>query len=265
MKSSFSSSANLTVSLALALLINLLLFLAIQRLVQPDHSTFLLPELVTMVDFIRFKQEDKLPEPKLHELLPSRPKPPKKPPPPPKQKQPDPEKPKPKKIKLPTPKVKLPLHMTNGPHLGDFLKKPKPKKTIIQKTAPIPEPIVVPDPEPVIEQIAEPVVQDPIEQTKIDPGLTESQIETDVVPTYKSKPKYPSRALRAKINGAVTLEFIITEKGTVKDPIIIKSDPPKIFDKSALKAIKKWKFKPKVVNGKPVSRRAQLNINFNIK
>ncbi|MFK8067055.1 MAG: TonB family protein [Gammaproteobacteria bacterium] len=265
MNSSYSSSAGLFMSLTLALLINLLLFFAIQRLVEPDHSTFSLPELVTMVDFIRFKKEDKLPEPKLHELLPDKPKPPKKPPPPPRQKQPDPEKPKPKKIKLPTPEVKLPLHMTNGPHLGDFLKKPKPKKTIIQKTAPIPVPVVEADPEPIIEQVTEPVVQEPVEQSEIDPGPTEPQIETDVVPTYKSKPKYPSRALRARISGVVTLEFIITEKGIVKDPIIIKSDPPKIFDKSALKAIKKWKFKPKVYKGKPVSRRAQLNINFNIK
>ena len=99
----------LSLGLFLALIINLLLFLAIQKLVQPDHSAFSLPELVTMVDFIRFKKEDKLPEPKLHELL-EKPKPPKKPPPPPKQEQPDPEKPKPEKIKLPTPEVKLPFH-----------------------------------------------------------------------------------------------------------------------------------------------------------
>lgn len=258
MKSQFS----LSLGLLLALIINLLLFLAIQKLVQPDHSAFSLPELVTMVDFIRFKKEDKLPEPKLHEQLPDKPKPPKKPPPPPKQKRPDPEKPKPKKIKLPTPEVKLPLHMTGGPHLGEFLRKPKPKKIVIQKTSPIPEPVIEPDPEPVIEQVSE------TDNTNLDPEPVEPEtptIETDVVPTYRSKPKYPSRAMRAGIQGVVTVEFTITTKGTVTDPVIIKSKPPKIFNKSVLKSIKRWKFKPKIINGKPVTRRARQDINFNLR
>lgn len=256
------SSINLPLSLALALLINLLLFLAIQKLVQPDHSIFSLPELVTMVDFIRLKKEDKLPEPKLREQLPDKPKPPKKPPPPPKKKPLDPEKPKPKKIKPPTPDVKLPLHLTSGPHLGAFLKKPKPKKKIIQQTAPIP--VVEPEPEPVVEQqVTEPADPTPVEE--VYSGPVEPVIETDVVPTYRSKPKYPSRARRAGINGVVTVEFTITTKGKVIDPIIIKASPPKLFDKSVLSAIKRWKFKPKIVDGKPVERRARQDINFNIK
>ena len=258
MKSQFS----LSLGLLLAVVINLLLFLAIQKLVQPDHSAFSLPELVTMVDFIRFKKEDKLPEPKLHEQLPEKPKPPKKPPPP-KQDRPDPEKPKPEKIKLPTPEVKLPIHMTGGPHLGEFLKKPKPKKKVLQTMAPVPEPVV--EPEPVVDQVVE-SVESPVEN--VDPEPAEPQkptIETDVVPTYRSKPKYPARAMRAGIQGVVTVEFTITAKGTVTDPVIIKANPPKIFDKAVLRSIKRWKFKPKVVNGNPISRRARQDINFNIK
>ncbi len=253
-------SLELIPALLLALIINLLLFLAIQKLVQPDHSSFSLPKLVTMVDFIRFKKEDKLLEPKLHEQLPDKPKPPKKPPPPPKQKQPDPDKPPPKKIKLPTPEVKLPLHMTGGPHLGQFLKKPRPKKVVVQQTAPVPEPVA--DPEPIVKQFSDST------DTNADPGPVEPQeitIETDVVPTYRSKPKYPPRAMRAGIVGVVTVEFTITTKGTVTDPVIIKSNPPKIFDKSVLRSIKRWKFKPKVVNGTPVTRRARQDINFNLR
>ena len=256
------SSINLPLSLFLALIINLFLFVAIQKLVQPDHSIVSLPELVTMVDFIRLKKEDKVPEPKLHEQLPDKPEPPKRPPPP-KQQKIDPEKPKPKRIKPPTPEVKLPLHMTSGPHLGEFLRKPAPKPKVIQKTAPIPEPVVEPDPEPVVEQVAEPVEKVTQETGPVEPQ--EPTIETDVIPTYRSKPKYPPRALRAGIKGVVTVEFTITTKGTVTDPVIIKSDPPKIFDKAVLRAIKRWKFKPKIVNGKPVTRRARQDIKFNFK
>lgn len=255
---------SLPLGLFLALIINLLLFFAIQKLVQPDHSAFSLPELVTMVDFIRLKKEDQTPEPKLHEQLPDRPKPPEKPPPPPKQERLDPEKPKPEKIKPPTPEVKLPIDITGGPHLGEYLRKPVPRK-IVQPTAPVPEPIVEPDPEPIVEQVAEPV-ETPVktvESAPVEPQ--EPSIETDVVPTYRSNPKYPPRAMRAGITGVVTVEFTITSKGTVTDPVIIKSDPPKIFDKSVLRSIKRWKFKPKVVNGKPVTRRARQDINFNLK
>ncbi len=252
---------NLPFSFLLALVINLLLFLAIQKLVQPEHSAISLPEMVTMIDFVRLKKNDKVAEPKRHEL-PEKPKPPRKPPPP-KQQQLDPDKPKPKKVKLPTPEVKLPLQMTNGPHLGEFLKKPRPKPRIKQKTAPIPEPVT--EAEPVIEQISAPV-ETIVKETEPAPVESpEPKVETDVVPTYRSKPKYPPRAMRAGVKGIVTVEFTITTKGKVTEPVIIKSNPPRIFDKSVLKAIKRWKFKPKLVDGKPVERRARQDIKFNFK
>ncbi len=251
----------LAISIILAIIINLFLFLAIQKLVQPDHSAFELPELITTVNFIRLKKENKEPEPKLHEILPEKPKPPKKPPPP-KQEIPDPEKPKPKKIKPPAPEVKPLLKITGGPHLGKYLKKPRPKK-VIHKTAPTPEPEPVEEPD--VAPVSEPVetVKETTDTGPVEPQ--EPEIETDVVPTYRSKPRYPPRALRAGIEGVVTVEFTITPKGTVTDPVIIKANPPKIFDKAVLRSIKRWKFKPKIVNGKPVSRRARQDIRFNLK
>lgn len=254
-----------SISILFALLINLLLFLAIQKLVQPEHAAFNLPDLVTLVEFIRLKQEDKIIEPKLREKLPDKPKQPKKPPPPPKLKQPELEKPKPQKVKPPSPEVKLPLQMTGGPHLGEFLRAPKPKKKPLQKPAPIPEPVIEPEPEPVVEQFSE-QIDSPPDESDTGPAEPEvPEIETDVVPSYRSKPKYPSRAMRAGIEGVVTVEFTITPDGTVIDPVIISANPPKIFDKSVLIAIKKWKFKPRIINGKPVSRRARQDINFNLK
>ncbi len=60
------------------------------------------------------------------------------------------------------------------------------------------------------------------------------------------------------------VEFTIAFDGSVKDPHIIKSNPPKIFDRSVLKAIKKWKFNPDIVDGKAIEKRARQDIHFKL-
>ncbi len=75
-------------------------------------------------------------------------------------------------------------------------------------------------------------------------------------------PRYPRRAARLQIEGSVTVEFTITADGSVADPAIIESDPPRVFDKAALQAIVQWKFKPRVENGQAVESRASQRIEF---
>lgn len=89
-------------------------------------------------------------------------------------------------------------------------------------------------------------------------------IATNLVPTLKTKPSYPPRALRSGVEGIVTVEFTIAIDGSVKDAKIIRSNPPKIFDRSVLKAITKWKFNPEVVDGKAVEKRARQDIHFKL-
>lgn len=247
------------VSLVIAILINILLFLAIQKLVQPDHADIKLPEMVTMLDFVRMKGEEKQAEPK-RDQLPDKPKPPKKPPPPPEPDQPKPEKPEPPEIKPPTPEIKLPNKIMDGPHLGEFKRKPKPKKKPVQKVAPVPEPVVE-EPAPV--EPAEPVEETP---EPVETAVAQApEVATDVVPIYKTKPKYPRRALRAGIEGVVTIKVKINPQGLVEEAEIVSADPPKLFDKNALSAIKKWKFTPKMVNGKAVSQYALQKVTFRVK
>jgi len=50
----------------------------------------------------------------------------------------------------------------------------------------------------------------------------------------------------------VLLEFVVTRTGSVRDVVIIESKPPGIFDRAALQAAAKFKYKPKVVNGEPI-------------
>lgn len=80
----------------------------------------------------------------------------------------------------------------------------------------------------------------------------------------KLPPEYPRKAAQAGQEGWVKLEFTITPSGTVKDPKVVASSPRRVFDRSALKAIRKWRFKPKMLNGKAVSRRAIQLIEFSL-
>ena len=48
------------------------------------------------------------------------------------------------------------------------------------------------------------------------------------------------------------MKFTVTENGSVSDATVVDAAPKRIFNRAALRAIKKWKYKPKIVNGKPV-------------
>ncbi|HSM68509.1 MAG TPA: energy transducer TonB [Xanthomonadales bacterium] len=88
--------------------------------------------------------------------------------------------------------------------------------------------------------------------------------EGDIIPIVVIRPMYPRDAAMQGIEGWVKVEFIITPVGTVKDPRVIDSDPPRIFNREALRAILKWKFKPRVIDGVAVERPATQIIDFNL-
>ncbi len=144
--------------------------------------------------------------------------------PPPDLPQPDIQKPVKTQVELPTPHIDVPLSINGLPYIGDFLKSATPKPVTPSKPV----------------------------------------IATNLIPTLKTKPSYPPRALRSGVEGVVTVEFTIAVDGSVKDPTIVKADPPKIFDHSVLKAIKKWKFNPETVDGKIVEKRARQDIHFRL-
>lgn len=88
--------------------------------------------------------------------------------------------------------------------------------------------------------------------------------EGDIVPIVVIRPMYPRDAAMQGIEGWVKVEFTITPVGTVKDPRVIDANPPRIFNREALRAILKWKFKPRVIDGVAVERPATQIIDFNL-
>ena len=88
--------------------------------------------------------------------------------------------------------------------------------------------------------------------------------EGDIIPIVRINPIYPRDAAMNGIEGWVKLEFTITETGTVKSPRVIDSKPPRVFNREAMRAILKWKFKPRVVDGVAVERLATQTIDFTL-
>jgi len=88
--------------------------------------------------------------------------------------------------------------------------------------------------------------------------------DRDFMTLSRIPPRYPYRAERKKIEGWVKVSFLITAQGTVKDAVVVDAKPRGIFDKAALQAILKWKFKPRISDGKPIAIRADQVINFEL-
>jgi protein TonB len=75
--------------------------------------------------------------------------------------------------------------------------------------------------------------------------------EGDYLPIVRVAPVYPARALSRGIEGYVDMSFTVTTTGTVRDPIVVFSTSS-LFDRAATRAVLKFKYKPRVVDGQPV-------------
>jgi protein TonB len=75
--------------------------------------------------------------------------------------------------------------------------------------------------------------------------------EGDYLPIVRVAPVYPARALSRGLEGYVDMEFTVTSTGTVRDPVVLFSTSS-LFERAASRAVLKFKYKPRVVDGVPV-------------
>lgn len=77
-------------------------------------------------------------------------------------------------------------------------------------------------------------------------------------------PEYPREARLRGIEGWVDIEFTVDPEGVPQDLVVRAAHPERIFDKSALDALKRWRFEPVLRNGKPVAQRALLRMKYEL-
>ena len=72
------------------------------------------------------------------------------------------------------------------------------------------------------------------------------------VPIFQVPPQYPRRAAERGIEGCVVLKYVVTEVGSVRDPEVMQSIPKGIFDRAAIRAALRYKYKPLIRDGNAV-------------
>ena len=88
--------------------------------------------------------------------------------------------------------------------------------------------------------------------------------EGDYLPIVRVAPVYPARALSRGLEGHVDLSFTVTTAGTVRDPVVIFSTSS-LFERAAIRAVLKFKYKPRVQDGVPVDvPNVKTRISFRI-
>lgn len=66
----------------------------------------------------------------------------------------------------------------------------------------------------------------------------------DLRPISAPAPKYPAEALRANQSGDVVVEFTVATDGSVSSARVVRGNPPRVFDREAVAAVKRWRFQP---------------------
>lgn len=77
---------------------------------------------------------------------------------------------------------------------------------------------------------------------------------------HQVTPVYPKKAKKQHIQGTVLLHAIITKAGTIRT-LEYANRPPELSD-SAMDEVKKWRYKPTMINGKPVEVDIKISVVF---
>ena len=93
----------------------------------------------------------------------------------------------------------------------------------------------------------------------------EEGTEIEVNRVSSPSPEYPRRAIRLGVEGSVRLEFDVDTDGSVLDPYVVESSPAGVFDRAAIKAVRKFLYEPPTYNGTSVKvNNVQIDLTFKL-
>jgi protein TonB len=90
-------------------------------------------------------------------------------------------------------------------------------------------------------------------------------VTANEVPLVRVEPDYPRRQQTAGVEGWVQLRFTILGSGAVTDVIVVDAYPKGVFDDAAIKAVRRWKYSPRIDEGRAVEMRGVgVVVKFNL-
>lgn len=93
--------------------------------------------------------------------------------------------------------------------------------------------------------------------------LSEGPCGTPPRVTHHPQPEYSEQARTADYEGRVILWLVVGTDGRAHDIKVARSLGMGL-DENAIKAVRRWKFKPSEYNGKPVPVQINVEINFRL-
>lgn len=86
----------------------------------------------------------------------------------------------------------------------------------------------------------------------------------DVIPLVRMPAQYPNKAKRRNIEGFVKARLEVNAQGTVDSVEIIDAKPRGVFERSAIRALYKYKFKPQIIDGKPQAQTVTQTLEYSL-
>ena len=81
-------------------------------------------------------------------------------------------------------------------------------------------------------------------------------------PISTPAPRYPAQALRRGEEGTVMVSARISADGVPSSVEVARSSGSRLLDRAAVDAVRRWRFRPAMADGRPVEGRVQVPISF---
>jgi protein TonB len=77
-------------------------------------------------------------------------------------------------------------------------------------------------------------------------------------------PTYPAAARRAGVEGSVLLQVAVLINGRAGNVSLVSSSGSGLLDAAAMRAVRKWSFRPATLDGKPTSGEVRVPVRFQL-
>lgn len=80
---------------------------------------------------------------------------------------------------------------------------------------------------------------------------------------YKTEPEYTAEAKAAKVQGPVVLNLIVNQQGLPENVRVVRSLNLGL-DSNAIAVVRQYRFRPAIVNGQPIQKSVNVEVQYRL-